>query len=1145
MAGTITEDHGMSLRYSATEGMLSEQRCLSGDSITEWRSREQFENGAPSTSPPYWDTDDDDDCGPKPSELYGKHTWKIENFSTINKRELRGDAFEIGGYKWFILVYPQGCDVCNHLSLFLSVANHEKLLPGWSHFAQFTIAVVNKDPKKSKYSDTLHRFWKKEHDWGWKKFMELSKVYDGFVVADTLVIKAQVQVIREKADRPFRCLDCQYRRELVRVYLSNVEQICRHFLEERIGKLSKFVEDKVRWPSFRAFWSETDPNARQHMSRDKTDAILKVAVKHFFIEKEVTSTLIMDSLYSGLKALEFQSKNMNGRDKSVDLEELPAPMVHVDKDLFVLADDVIVLIERVVSDSLSHQPLPSKDDKCLQNRIKDGSSGDEFNKASIERDERRLMELGRRTIEIFVLVHIFSRIEVSYQEAVALKRQEELIREEEAAGQAENELKSKRGVTEKEKRAKKKQAKQKRNSRKGKERGKDERCNQVPERLQQETPSEERISDSFLQQEIPSIGTLEDASDVSDTGDDVIEVLQPGSNDRDSSPSNWDIDTSETHLAAEASVSDVQNGQSEKRSQSAMDDSSSTCSTDSVPSVTMIMSRIFRGKGRNEETHERMGLTNGGHIPRSETTLVDGHSHDVTGSKVSRPESEASVFSLKGEMQRLEKNLAEKVKFILILKFYLYLVGFMIITNLNMFHRLDAASWIVLDFNLSYILLSQEEVSLQKKLTPNDQVDSEKHSSSPSLGKKISNIPQQPKQLSVITTSVAVSTTATISVEPTSSKEQPSSSTAQTDKVPAIASRSPPIVSSIHSEALKQNTQAKINGPHQFNATSRPYSAPLIPAPRPTVPIPSAVQAVPLLSRSVSAAGRLGNDPSPTAPSFVPQSYRNAIIGKRGSCLNDDTTSCSQSVAYSHSPSMFLSSTSMLPPQTPTRMDHPSLRHGLTFGCLKPEVVHSQHLGRDDSYHESSSSSSQSFGSSLGDNMGKLNVYGKSLAQKYPAESASRVTPYHVQGTVGDEFPHLDIINDLLDDEQNVGRTARSPQYAFSRQFSFPGNLSSADTGSLGSSGQFEQLDQYYDEGFHRGYGASNNPPEGLRDGRMQQMDLLAYANRQFDGLMRNQQPYGITDLSMLGLRDADVNGYSYQLQDYFARGGNGYLYRP
>lgn len=46
---------------------------------------------------------------------------------------------------------------------------------------------------------------------------------------------------------------------------------------------------------------------------------------------------------------------------------------------------------------------------------------------------------------------------MAYQEAVALKRQEELIREEEAAGLAEIELKAKRSAAEKEKRAKKKQ----------------------------------------------------------------------------------------------------------------------------------------------------------------------------------------------------------------------------------------------------------------------------------------------------------------------------------------------------------------------------------------------------------------------------------------------------------------------------------------------------------------------------------------------------------------------------------------------------------------------------------------------------------------------------------------------------------------
>ena len=45
-------------------------------------------------------------------------------------------------------------------------------------------------------TDTLHRFWKKEHDWGWIKFMKLSKVSDGFIFTGTLMIKAQVQVIR-------------------------------------------------------------------------------------------------------------------------------------------------------------------------------------------------------------------------------------------------------------------------------------------------------------------------------------------------------------------------------------------------------------------------------------------------------------------------------------------------------------------------------------------------------------------------------------------------------------------------------------------------------------------------------------------------------------------------------------------------------------------------------------------------------------------------------------------------------------------------------------------------------------------------------------------------------------------------------------
>lgn len=56
MAGIATEE-------SSVGGSSNGQRCQYGEALVEWRSSEQVENGTPSTSPPYWDTDDDDDCG--------------------------------------------------------------------------------------------------------------------------------------------------------------------------------------------------------------------------------------------------------------------------------------------------------------------------------------------------------------------------------------------------------------------------------------------------------------------------------------------------------------------------------------------------------------------------------------------------------------------------------------------------------------------------------------------------------------------------------------------------------------------------------------------------------------------------------------------------------------------------------------------------------------------------------------------------------------------------------------------------------------------------------------------------------------------------------------------------------------------------
>jgi hypothetical protein len=61
-------------------------------------------------------------------------------------------------YAWLIMTSSfLVCNICFVLSVLLTVNFFycEILLndvSGWSHFSQFTIAVVNKDPKKSKYS---------------------------------------------------------------------------------------------------------------------------------------------------------------------------------------------------------------------------------------------------------------------------------------------------------------------------------------------------------------------------------------------------------------------------------------------------------------------------------------------------------------------------------------------------------------------------------------------------------------------------------------------------------------------------------------------------------------------------------------------------------------------------------------------------------------------------------------------------------------------------------------------------------------------------------------------------------------------------------------------------------------------------------
>ncbi|AED94981.1 TRAF-like superfamily protein [Arabidopsis thaliana] len=1046
MSESTNEDSGAG--RSSLEENSNGQRSQSEEAIAEWRSSEQVENGTPSTSPPYWDIDDDDDFGSKPSQLFGKNTWTIEKFSDINKRELRGDVFEVGGYKWYILIYPQGCDVCNHLSLFLCVAHHEKLLPGWSHFAQFTIAVSNKDPKKSKHSDTLHRFWKKEHDWGWKKFIELPKLKEGFIDdSGCLTIKAQVQVIRERVDRPFRCLHYKYREELVRVYLGNVEQICWRFVEEKRSKLGRLIEDKAKWKSFCAFWMGLDQNSRRRMSREKMDVILKIVVKHFFVEKEVTSTLVMDSLYSGLKALEGQNKNKESRPRLMDTEESTAPIVSVDKDSFALVDDVLLLLEKAAL-----EPLPKKEEKSSQNRTKDGNAGEEFSREAVERDDRRLTELGRRTVEIFVLAHIFSnKIEVAYQEAIAWKRQEELIREEEEAWLAESEQKGKRGASEKEKKSKKKQAKQKKNKNKGKEMRKEDKVRTQTE--EREIEKEECVR-AIAESSAEKPDTLGDVSDVSDSVDSSAEILQLDSEDRESSPVHWEMDASEVHPPSAGDTSrgrgnsfSIPNGVAERKGLSTMDDSSSTCSNDSIQS----------------------GVANGSY----KGNVLNCQSQKWFSNGKIQPGKVSDSNSLASEKEHQPSRLASDPK--------------------NQSHSSDIRRVGEADIVISHI---------QKPESPKER--------SP-VSKDPNMIQMKEKSAAVLSPSRAAPWNPPSPVQAKPEKKGVSNVEAVPNRK-VISVKSP----SSHHASPSREAQLQTVGPRadiQKIASpkpveqpappmSRPLSAPIIP-PTQAAPVISAVQtSTASLARSMSSTGRLG---SPThSQAYNPQSYKHAIVGSSG---------------FTH-PSSQSSGTSTLPPYS-----HPS-PISVSNQSGFPINVGSWDVSSGGLLWTGGSSSTRDTTTTISGNH-KTNTYNAPVV-------TTSIRPTNVQigrtaqSLMTDEFPHLDIINDLLADEHGTmdNSVYRVPQQ-FNNQYSYHGGA------DLGISSRSRS---YSDDGFHQSYGeymphsASSSPygnGQTQSQWQMANMDFSLPAMRNQDDVSASATAtYSYFDLDSSNPNLSGINGY-------------------
>ncbi|MBA0579914.1 hypothetical protein Gorai_022157, partial [Gossypium raimondii] len=632
-------------------------------------------------------------------------------------------------------------------------------------------------------------------------------------------------------------------------------------------------------------------------------------------------------------------------------------------------------------------------------------------------------------------------------------------------------------------------AKQKRNNRKSKDKGREEKAFVAAKEKHQEDNRDNETDASMMVevQLVPEKSYLpDDVSDVSEAVDCGIEALQPDSEDRCASPVGWDTDTSEVHPPTEASSSGIsslscmQNEVADKRSPSTMDDSSSTCSTDSTRYLSHMSLQICRGKNQLSKTSSDDGswITETDNQPPS-PALDGGDCNDASeSSKAGESESEAALSS-----------------------------------------SLDQTTWVDQD-----ALKKVEVVLLQKKPSTHDPVDLERPK-----GKTVA-IPSSPRNLRP-TAKFGSDYSIAVSVGSVLVRKASSNDLRQSDQ-PASSKTSIQMTSIPKSEIQKAATSKPAENPvtPQVPVMSSPSSAPQISSLRPTAPVVSMVQTTAVLSRSVSAAGCLGPNTTP-ATSYVPQSYRNALgnhVAPGSSHPN-----FSSSVAYSQPPASVPAPVYI--PQSSERTDPNSVQPGFPFGMVTRDSLPNA-PGWIESSQRDATTSMHSIPSSL------LEIENLDLSTDFPGCTTGRQT----QGVFADEFPHLDIINDLLDEEHNVGRVARSATRFHSlgllnRHVSSPSNL-----GMLGetvSSCGFEQAWSYWNNGFQQGYRNSlGNHCDTSRE-YIPQPSPLPYANGLTDGLTPTHWP-----MASLGMRNADAVNYPYYGREYsnLVCGVNGYsVFRP
>ncbi|GBB89576.1 hypothetical protein RclHR1_01630014 [Rhizophagus clarus] len=111
-------------------------------------------------------------------EDFNYNTWHVTNWQNLEKR-ITGPEFNVGGWKWRILLFPFGKDGSNKdfVSIYLDFADIKSAPPGWHLCVQFALALWSPEDTTQYISyHACHRFTAEEQDWGFTRFYTLQRL---------------------------------------------------------------------------------------------------------------------------------------------------------------------------------------------------------------------------------------------------------------------------------------------------------------------------------------------------------------------------------------------------------------------------------------------------------------------------------------------------------------------------------------------------------------------------------------------------------------------------------------------------------------------------------------------------------------------------------------------------------------------------------------------------------------------------------------------------------------------------------------------------------------------------------------------------------------------------------------------------------